>query len=437
MASSPLDNHLSYIYGQIVANKTNVEIVAALAEQGIETSEASIRRCIERNDTLADAAEKRRLNQEIDNRADAVGVEDKGDEIIVTLPVDKPVEKLVIEDILERRNLNPAHWEVKTILDNQWQANAGGGEKITLHQFKIFLHKKTPVEVVYPFIPPMVSIARPKKELRPEGVRLGVIPTDPQTPFQLEPAVEVFQQWLAHNRPDFGIWGGDILDNGYISRHRDDPAWNATVQQCVQSAGVLLLDTVNASPETEWSLIKGNHDDRIRNEQLERNERLYGVTQAQWPGEEEPEWVYSLNHLLRLKELGIEYIEPKGTYEFQFVPITDTLAARHGHKTVAGGALKTAIELGHSVVLGHTHRQSVARKTLWNAILNKWDVVTAIEAGCLCQIEGGLGYANGGNPDWQPGFATVTVWPDGGFSFDLATYEQDGILRWRDQKFTV
>jgi hypothetical protein len=58
----------------------------------------------------------------------------------------------------------------------------------------------------------------------------------------------------------------------------------------------------------------------------------------------------------------------------------------------------------------------------------------AVEAGCMCRIDGGLGYTV--NPDWQAGFATAVVWPDGTHQIELATFV-DGALRWRDQRYSA
>lgn len=424
------------------AGKNNTEIADLFDEEfGLQTSEASIRRCIERNESLQEAAEERNTKHELLSRAEAPGLKHhENGTVEATLPPNfedgEKISHLKIADVMSRHGLDPEEWEAKRALPNVWEANAGEGRKLKLYQFKIWFEKKVPLKLIFPAKIGQVSFATPKP---PDPTRpfLTVIPTDPQHPFADEGLEELFLRWLRENRPAQGIFGGDILDNGYISRHRDDPAWNATVQECIDAAGLSLERTRNACEETVWTLIKGNHDDRVRNEQLERNERLYGIRPAMLEGEDPQEPVYSLNNLIRLKDLGIRYYEPLGTYEFEQVPITDLIAVRHGHKTVKNGALKTAEELGHSVVLGHTHRQSINRKTVWNSITGRWKVITAIEAGVMAKIVGGLGYANGGCPDWQPGFATVTSWPDGGFSFDLATYEQHGVLRWRDQMYSL
>lgn len=445
MASSPLDSYVQQIRAWLYEYKTNAEIIAELKKLGVKTTEASIRRLVGRfPKELAEAAELRNAKVRLEQEAEAPGYDTNGeDEFNVTEPIGtfkkgetlEDVSKLTIQRVMERHSLDPEVWECERVMPNVWQGNAGEGRIINFYQFKLHFKKKVPISVIFPAtVGP--TIKRPKKPDTTK-VELGIIVTDHQAPHINEELHELTLRFIAANNPAFGVIGGDLQDHGYIGRHRDDPAWDTTAQECIDSAFKIIWDYRNADEDTAWSLIKGNHDDRIRNEQLERNERLYGIRAAQWPGEEPEEYVYSLNHLLHLKDLGVEYVEPLGTYEFQQVPITDLIAVRHGHKVVANGALKTAVELGHSVVLGHTHRQSITRKTIWNSIRGTWDVITAIEAGCMCQIEGGLGFATGGAPDWQPGFATVTRFPNGRFSFDLATFEQAGVLRWRDQVYTI
>lgn len=441
MASSPLDGHVGAIRIWLLDGKTNTEIVGLLGEAfDVDTSEASVRRCIERNESLQSAADERNVKNELKQQAEAASIRDTHDGgVEVTLPAYgewEDVKYLDIPSVMTRHKLDPEEWEPLEPLANVWQGQKKGGEIINYYQFKLRFKRKAPLKLIFPAKIGQSTFSAPKP-VDVSSPILTVIPTDPQAPFLNEPLHELFLRWLRKNQPQQGVIGGDVMDNGYISRHRDDPAWHKTVQECIDTATCMLEDYRSAFEPTTWKLIKGNHDDRIRNEQLERNERLYGIRPGMLLDEDPREPVYSLNNLLRLNDLDIEYVEPLGTYEFEQVPITDILAVRHGHKTVKGGALKTADELGHSVVLGHTHRQSITRKTVWNSITQRWRVITAIEAGVMAEIIGGLGYANGGCPDWQPGFATVTTWPDGGFSFDLAVFEQDGILRWRDQVFSL
>jgi hypothetical protein len=83
------------------------------------------------------------------------------------------------------------------------------------------------------------------------------------------------------------------------------------------------------------------------------------------------------------------------------------------------------------VIVGHTHHQRINHQTSWG-IDRKPKVLLGVEAGCMCRVDGGLGYSV--NADWQQGFCTVNVWKDGTFKVDLATFF-DGALYWRDRRW--
>lgn len=455
-STSPLDAYIGIIFNLLKENKTNEEIVAELKALGVETSEASVRRCIRRNQSLQDVAEVRRLNNEVKEAAEPFQVKFvTEDEVEITLPPEeqykefregdsgrnRPTRLLTVEDVMRRHKLDPEEWEAFDVLPNQWEGQIKGGAKITYNQFKFRLRRKVPIHVLVPATEPLSRTfkATPSsldKEYEPV---VTVVETDPQHPFVIEGLDRLAQDFISWLKPQRHIVGGDLMNLGYIGRHRDNPKWDDTVNEAKQAAFEYLYFRRCANEDMEMWIIPGNHDDRIRNEQLERNERLYGVTQAHYPGEESGPRVYSLSHLLRLDELDINYSEPDGTYEFEFVEITPQLAVRHGHKLNASktAPINTAMELGHSVVLGHSHSQSAVARTVWNKILNRWEIRWGIEAGCECEIEEGLGFNKAGAPDWQPGFVTVTSFPNGKFTFDFATYHQDGVLYWRDKRFTL
>ncbi len=107
---------------------------------------------------------------------------------------------------------------------------------------------------------------------------------------------------------------------------------------------------------------------------------------------------------------------------------------RHGwlaRKGSGATALATLTYLGHSVIVGHTHRQALVYHTQ-HKIDGRVRIHCGIEAGTLAQVSGGLGYAVA--PDWQPGFCTVYLNPDGTFSPSLATYVS-GRLLWQGQAY--
>lgn len=441
MASSPLDAYIGVIYSLLTEDKTNEEIVAALKEQGVETSETSIRRCIRRNESLQEAYEARELRR-IEQQAAQSGAEPEGtseteDEATFTSFVTTN-KALTEEDMIRIYQIDMERWEVERLKVNSWPGPIGDGQVTRYYQTTLSLKKKVPISILLPAYEPLTTPWARKMVSDTDGTIVTVVETDPHCPFVLPELNELaikFNQWL---QPDRWICGGDIMNLGFIGRHRDNPKWDDSVNEAKQSAFEYLYYRRQAMPDTEMWLIPGNHDDRIRNEQLERNERLYGVTQAHYPGEEEGPRVYSLSHLLRLPELGINYSEPDGTYEFEFVEITPYLAVRHGHKLPANhqGPIQTAMELGHSVVVGHSHSQSAISKTVWNKIKGTHEIRWGIEAGGLGRYEDGGGFNKAGAPDWQPGFVTITSWPNGRFTFDFASY-LNGSLYWRDQCFSL
>ncbi len=441
MATSSLAGYGEQIKSWLEAGRTNTEIAELFKSRfNIETSEASVRRAIKANPGLQSAVTERNFRNAVTQEAEIPGLRVKNDsEVEVNSPVVgewEDVSHLSEEKVRERHDLSVDEWDCTFAQPNTWQGMKKGGEIINYYQFKLTFKKRVPIELLMPWTPAPIPERPAKRDF--DRPKLVVVVTDHQAPHQHEELHALFLQWLEVNDPDTGVIGGDLLDLGYIGRHRDDPAWDATGQQCIDAAGGILWDYVHAS-STKWTLLKGNHDDRLRNEQLERNERLYGIKPYQYPGDSPQEPTYSLNHLLKLPALGINYVEPEGTYEFEQVVIGPEVVVRHGHKTAAGNknSLNTANQIGHSVVTGHTHRQSLNGETKWDSINNRWWTIWGIEAGCMCKIEGGLGYATAGVPNWQLGFATVSVWADGTFTTDLAKYEQDGTLIWRDQRYSL
>jgi hypothetical protein len=139
-----------------------------------------------------------------------------------------------------------------------------------------------------------------------------------------------------------------------------------------------------------------------------------------------------------LKELFLRWLAHNrpdvgddGAYEHSEVEIAENLVARHGWITGANSAAKTLAKIGCDVVVGHTHRQQIT----WMTETRRGETLTtqAVEAGCMCQIKGGLGYTV--SPQWQNGWATAVVWPDGSHVIELASYV-DGAVRWRDQRYS-
>lgn len=362
------------------------------------------------------------------------------------------------DTMLRQRGLNPLEWTITHVTANEYQGpnsadavKAGAPTKVTYYQTKFTCQKIKPeVQLVAArsdgWVSPRakrgVSIADrryfvggPRKE---DGAQLAVIVGDQQAPFHDENLHRLFLEWLAENQPNRGVSLGDTADYPDISRHRLDPENTAVVNECTQSTYDILRGYVYASPDTEWQILPGNHcQERLRNILLDkpRTQPLYAIARAATP-EREAEEVLTIKHLWRLDELGIEYIDPHGAYDLAEIRLSDKLAVRHGWIARQGSgvtALETLKHLGYSIIVGHGHRQSMVYKTVHD-IDKSTKTLVGVEAGCMCRIEQKIGpdgrlYPNYTvAPDWQQGFATVTLWPDGKFKVDLATYVNNVLL---------
>lgn len=312
---------------------------------------------------------------------------------------------------------------------NEWDGPYGE----PLKQLTVNVRRKLTKTFPQPAFTPDGYVAPQKKDPLTGDKQLVVFVGDQQAPHHHLDLHDAFCNWLRKNKPEKGVLIGDTVDFGEVSRHARNPEWDSTVQECINSGYAILKDYVQASPQTRWVKLMGNHDERIRNKLLQQVASLYDLRQAD-DGTEEEAPVWCISHLLRLKALGIDFIAPNGGYKHAQAIISSKLAARHGwiaKKGSGASALATLEALGYSVVVGHTHRQSVVHKTKHD-IDGSIQTLAAVETGCMCRIEEGLGYAVA--PDWQNGFATATVWKDGTFKLDLATYANN-VLYWRDSRY--
>jgi predicted phosphodiesterase len=438
---SPLDPYASAIQLWLNEFKTNDEIVALLkAEFGVESSETSVRRAIERH--RLDKPVRPASSESDPSERPGVSYNDKNEATVTSGILSEEELSAIqlgdIEVLLTNRGLNPEDWIVERVTVNEWDGNGGrpapgeDAQIITLRQLKIHLKRRQALDFIMPAVE-VKTWPHPSNVYRSdnEEPRLAVILGDEQEPYSDPRLIEKVLAFLDRNYPDILIHLGDLMDFPTISRHKDDPAWAATVQECINAGYSRLYSYRDVLPEAEIVFMVGNHDERIRNELLLRAGRLFGIRPADWTTGEQASEALGIPNLLHLDELGIDFVNPIGGYAHAQYKLSPELAVRHGWLTGEKTARKTLDRLGHSIVVGHTHSQQVTFKTVYG-INEEPKIIQAVEAGTLAQVKNGLGYVV--NPDWQQGFATAQIWEDGSFSLDLATYN-DGVLRWRDQRF--
>ncbi len=431
---SPLDREplLGFVKQLIGEGETNASIVKALwaSEHRYETTEGSIRRF------------RKRHKLEAWRRTANAGYKITGDEGEVMSsarrnnPMDDP------DAMLRERGLDPEEWLIDGATINEWDGPSAEEGMVTYHQAKIHIKRKRPELQLLPARSDGWVAPNPKPP-RVGKARLIAVLGDQQAPFYDPKLHELTCGWLQENQPDEVVLLGDTVDYPEISKHKPDPDNTATVNECNQSGYDMLRAYRDAVLHARIRKLAGNHDERLRNFLLERYRTLalYGVKQADSP-EAEGEQALSPKFLLRLDELKIEYEDPHGPYDLAQINLSPKLAVRHGwiaRKGSGTSALDTLEHLGYSVVVGHTHRQSLVYKTTHD-IDGGITTLTAAEAGCMCRVNqtpdgDGRRWPNYSPvPDWQQGFSTVTIHPDGLFRIDNATFV-NGTLLWREQVY--
>jgi hypothetical protein len=340
-------------------------------------------------------------------------------------------------ELMKSRGFDPGEWSVSTAKVNEWDSPTGE----TLRQLTIHLRRREPIEWIFPAAEPEPSRKRkpiPKRSKdRPER---WIIAGDFQVPYHDRELLDLFLAFVADPevRATGGVLLGDLLDFPTISRHRDNPPYDASPQECLDEAFAVLASIVEASTfedgsATRWTKLLGNHDERLRNELLLRAERLFGIRPAEIPGDGPQDDALSIRRLLHLDRLGIDLEAPVGGYANAQVAIGDRLAVRHGWLTGDNTAGKTLDRIGASIIVGHTHAKRDVWKVVYRDIAGERPIVLrGVEIGTMSRIKDGLGYAI--RPGWTQGFVTVDLWPDGKFTIDHATFE-DGSLLWRDRRF--
>jgi hypothetical protein len=336
---------------------------------------------------------------------------------------DDPAEWGDIEGLLAQRGMSLQDWMVVGARVNEWADQ---------RQLRVDLKPRIGL-----LVPARTDGWRPPPRAVQDISKGGLVALfgDHHAPHHDPVLHEAVCEWLRRNKPAQGILLGDLLDLDAVSRHRANPEWATTMQDCVDAGYGILRAYVQASPTTRWRMLAGNHEDRLRNGILDNLAAVHRLTPGAIDEADRQRPVLSIPHLLRLDELGIEWMDAGGEYAHGQIQITSELAARHGwiaKKGAGTSALATINHLRFSVVIGHTHRQSIVHHTA-HSINGDPRTLLGAEAGTLAKIRGGLGYAVAA--DWQQGFATAQVWPDGMFKLDLATWT-DGSLLWRNTRIT-
>jgi predicted phosphodiesterase len=435
---SPLDQGQihEYVTSLMEDGATNATVERRLRDElGVTTTTDSLRRFRKRHGVKPPGQDKAYTRINGDDAEAATKPKQRARHMSEAPVLDDP------DTMLRDRGLDPDEWEITSMGVNEWDGPQKDGTVVTYYQAKFSCKRRKPL---CELLPPRADGPRRKSVNRTpvkNEAQLIIIVGDHQAPFHDERLHELTCQWLEANQPHRGVHLGDLTDLPDISRHPDDPDNIAVANECLQSGYNILRDMTDSSPATDWELMPGNHDERLRRYVIDKAPRIHGLKRVD-AEDSFGEVVHDISFLMRLDELGIDYIDPRGPYDLAQVTLSQNLAVRHGWITSPKGgqsAYKSLEKTGYSILVGHTHRQAIVQHSV-PEINGKMRQLLAAEIGCMCRVDDTRNSDDRMFPsytpmaDWQQGFATASVWPDGKFHIELATYV-NGVLMWAGQRF--
>jgi len=293
------------------------------------------------------------------------------------------------------------------------------------------------------------SRAQPRRADLDRGLKRAVILPDPQIGFRrledgtLLPmhdhrAMAAALRLVALVRPNLVINIGDLVDLAEMSRHKQEPSFQRTVQPTLDAAhNFLAIQRATAPPGCEIVVLEGNHDKRMLDYILENAAAAFGIRPANRPDH----WpTLSIPFLLHFNDLQIQYVEgyPNGTYW-----VNNELKVIHGKKAKSGSTVASVAKEEHtSTIQGHIHRVEEHWVTVQTRRGPK--EIMASSPGCLTRIDGGIvpsfsssydakGHAVGTPENWQHGAGVVLYDSDEWFDYQSVRI-RDGVSWWGGER---
>ena len=254
-----------------------------------------------------------------------------------------------------------------------------------------------------------------------EGAAFGaVVYGDLQIPFHDPAVVGCVLEVAQALQPNLLLNVGDLLDCWEISDFDKDPHRFEGLQDDIDLARVHLHQAGQAAPTARRVWLCGNHENRLRKAIW----RTQGVAREMMRLDVVKE-ALTWQKLMRLAEIGWEYIEPEQQSHAELIP---KVVTKHGTvvRKWSGWTAKAEWErYGRATLSGHTHRLGAFFHRDHNGVIQSW------ESGCCCS----LSQQYGSDFDWQQGFLVVTQSADQAILAVEPVSVRDGRCLWRGKVY--
>jgi len=339
-----------------------------------------------------------------------------------------------LEELLSLMEVDLDVWGVDHYVINKWEQASKTDRDITvtpLYQIKVWLVRKAPIICAWPSIQQVTfeQDALPQKKVHiyrhRTKIKKALVVPDSQVTYRRNPVTghldpthdrlvwDVVCQIAESEKPDTIIFLGDMLDlPDWSDKFITTPDLYFTTQPALLELHWWLRRLMKTHPE-KCVYLEGNHEARLHKAVARNIIAAYDIRPANAPLAPA---AMSIENLLGLKSLGIEYLGPYPTSEYW---INDNLRAVHGEmaRQESGATVAATVKnLRCSEIFGHIHRIEQASKLTWNREGPKQ--YTAVSPGTLARLDPGIVPSGKGRQNWQNGFAMVDYEEGDGF-FDI------------------
>ena len=190
-------------------------------------------------------------------------------------------------------------------------------------------------------------------------------------------AVNTALSFIRHEKPQTIVLNGDILDTHSLSDFLKDPSRSESFIDEVEMTKDFLSSLRMVAPTATVKFIEGNHEDRLR-KFLWKHPGISLIKEL------------NFQSLLSLENFNIQWFGYGEHFIYKGCVFT------HGNRISKNCGLDNLQSYGSSGTSGHTHRLTMASKTVLGRTLY-W-----VESGCLCNLKPDF---IKGVADWQQGFA--------------------------------
>lgn len=375
--------------------------------------------------------ERAAVTSEVAKKAERPGLSTDGKRAVVTSDL-SPIgwhDEGAIVAAIRARNLDPNDWQIDHFVINDWQGiSKFSAEPIDLHQLKVWLSPRAAFLMAARTDGPIYHATPMPSPIK--APYLTAVMSDEHAHF-LDPDLETAAlEWLEDVQPDRLALLGDGGDYATVSRHHDETEHEATVQQNIDAQYAIYRNRRIAMGDRPIDFEEGNHEKNIRKYVGRQAPEILDVVR---PGDTHP--LLSIPHLLRLDELAITYhTSPLGAYPHSVIWLNPSETALiHGYnvRPDSGQSVMVRIKEWHcNVMMGHVHR----RGNVWITVhgTNQRPTREFWGAENPTMRRRGANYVVREN--WQMGFSTVTVWPNGDSAPESVVYK-DGELLWRGNRW--